>query len=169
MSEAENPFWTFSLALYGQPGVADECLGLQDTLGVNVNVLLFSAWIGVTAGIELEPADFRSVLGAVRNWDEAAVRPLREVRRNLKQFESNGAVTALRARVKCDELEAERIEQGLLYAVAGRLVGRRIEPAEALRRNLRAVIAWHTVDRSLQASPAVGDCPLLVSAAMSSA
>jgi len=34
-------FWAFSLALYGKPGVAPALLGLQDRLGVDVNLLLF--------------------------------------------------------------------------------------------------------------------------------
>jgi uncharacterized protein (TIGR02444 family) len=42
----DNDFWRFSLSVYAAPGVADECLALQDTRGVDVNLLLFCAWLG---------------------------------------------------------------------------------------------------------------------------
>ena len=41
---AVSPFWTFSLRIYGQPGVPPACLTLQDEHGVDVNVLLFALY-----------------------------------------------------------------------------------------------------------------------------
>ena len=41
-----TPFWDFSLAVYGRPGVAPACLALQQRHGADVNLLLFCAWFG---------------------------------------------------------------------------------------------------------------------------
>ena len=84
MLQCDNPFWRFSLAVYAAPGVADECLALQDTRGVDVNVLLFCAWLGSRR----DGADRQTILPpskpAVRPWRERVVQPLRGRRRDIK-------------------------------------------------------------------------------------
>ena len=47
MSAAAESFWDFSLALYGRPGVAPALIGLQDRLGLDVNMLLYCCWAGI--------------------------------------------------------------------------------------------------------------------------
>ena len=42
----DNEFWRFSLAIYKPPDVAAECLALQEAVGLDVNLLLFCAWLG---------------------------------------------------------------------------------------------------------------------------
>ena len=59
------------------------------------------------------PEGLARALEAAAPWQEGIVNPLRAVRRRLKG--RDGAdVQALRARIKADELEAERLEQALL-------------------------------------------------------
>lgn len=55
----ENRFWRFSLAVYAAPGVADECLALQERCGIDVNILLFCAWVGGARRILLTPSEHR--------------------------------------------------------------------------------------------------------------
>lgn len=112
-----NPFWDFSLAFYGAPGVAEACLALQDRSGMDggadVNLLLFCCWAG-RAGHRLTAAELERLLGASADWQGEVVRPLRAARRWLKA-EGGPAEGALRERIKALELEAERIEQDRLY------------------------------------------------------
>ena len=42
---ATTPFWRFSLKFYGQSGVSDACIALQDGCGIDVNLLLFLFWL----------------------------------------------------------------------------------------------------------------------------
>lgn len=168
MLDLDNPFWTFSVAVYGVPGVADECLVLQDRHGVNVNVLLFSAWTGAQKGLLLSAADFQVLTNAVRDWQVSVVKPLRAVRRALKPHATDdAAVAALRADVMRDELKAEQIEQGLLYAKAGLLDGARAQPHEAVRQNVAALMAWQKAERppTVAKADTVAGCPLLIAAA----
>lgn len=111
----DNPFWTFSLELYARPGVAPACLALQERHGLDVNLLLFCCWAG-TRGRSLGRAELDRLIETSRPWHEAAVRPLRGLRRWLKSQDSVPAELAesLRARVKADELAAEALEQWLL-------------------------------------------------------
>lgn len=118
--EIDNPFWQFSLRVYGSPGVAAECLELQDRLGLDVNVVLFAAWLGASRGIVLDQADLDRIEQMVSDWTAAVVRPLRTVRQTLKVMPviSDPEVQALRKRVADTELRAEQIEQAQLYRLS---------------------------------------------------
>lgn len=118
-SFTENEFWRFSLAVYASPGVAEECLTLQHRLDLDVNVLLFAAWLGWSRHIALSAQDLQAVAAEVRPWHETVVKPLREVRRLIKHRPEK-AVMALRGKVKAVELDAERVEQDMLFAFAAR-------------------------------------------------
>ncbi|KAA0598588.1 uncharacterized protein (TIGR02444 family) [Azospirillum lipoferum] len=109
-----NPFWDFSLAVYGRPGVPACCLALQDRCGVDVNVLLFAAWAGLHCGIRLSAEDLARTDGAVAGWRDEVVRPLRALRRRAKTEDD-----AFYRRMKAAELEAERVQQDRLFAAGG--------------------------------------------------
>ena len=113
-----NPFWQFSLRLYRVPGVAPACLRLQDEAGADVNVLFFLLW-NASRGVRLSAAAIARADTHVAPWREAAVKPLRAVRRSLKDddgLQDAAAAEAFRTRVKGLELEAERLQQEALYA-----------------------------------------------------
>lgn len=114
MTLSANPFWDFSLAVYGRPGVPACCLALQDRRGVDVNVLLFAAWAGLECGIRLSAADLARIDGTVSGWRDEMVRPLRALRRRAKAEDD-----ALYRRMKAAELEAERVQQDRLFAAGG--------------------------------------------------
>jgi len=107
--EAGNPFWEFSLGVYGREDVAAACLALQDRHGVDVNLLLYCAW----AGQILSAAEIARLVAATRSWQADVIGPLRAVRRHLKSVRA--APEHLRARIKTAELEAEAVEQQMLY------------------------------------------------------
>jgi uncharacterized protein (TIGR02444 family) len=108
-----NPFWEFSLALYGRPGVAPALLGLQDRRGVDVNLLLYCCWMG-SGGQLLSQADLARAGDVGLVWQQEIVHPLRAARRRLKQgfpglYEES--VETLRRRLGDIEIEAERVAQ----------------------------------------------------------
>ena len=111
-----NPFWAYSLALYGREGVEPACLALQDRYGLEVNLLLFCCWAG-SRGRRLSPAELESLASAGRAWREAVVEPLRQARRWLKGEGAafGAAAEALRQEIKASELAAEAIQQETLH------------------------------------------------------
>ena len=113
-----SPFWRFSLRIYGTPGVPAACLTLQDGSGVDVNVLLFGLF-AASQGRQFAAGDVAAIAAAIEPWKLHAVVPLRGVRRFLKDtpagFEAQD-IPALRQRVKMMELEAERLQQEVLYS-----------------------------------------------------
>ena len=113
-AEAHNPFWDFSLAVWGREAVETACLDLQESHGLDVNLLLFCGWAG-RRGRALDDADIARLIEAARPWREATVLPLRKLRKWLKgQSVAPGAAAGrLRERIKDDELQAEAIQQDL--------------------------------------------------------
>ncbi len=113
-AEAHNPFWDFSLAVWGRAAVEPACLDLQERHGLDVNLLLFCGWAG-RRGRALDDADIARLIEAARPWREATVLPLRRLRKWLKgQSVAPGAAAGrLRERIKGDELQAEAIQQDL--------------------------------------------------------
>lgn len=112
----DNEFWRFSLAVYEPADVANEALALQEAIGLDVNLLLFCAWLG-TRSIALSRSDIEAASRIVTRWHESVVRPLRSVRQQMK-VDYGDAFANLGARVKEIELEAEQIEQAMLFAYA---------------------------------------------------
>jgi uncharacterized protein (TIGR02444 family) len=113
----DNPFWQFSLRVYAQPEVAAECHDLQRVISINVNMLLFCSWIAVSRRVALGVADIRLLESEIHDWRILAVLPLREIRDTLKPASEmrHEAVQAFRKRILDSELQAEKIEQALLF------------------------------------------------------
>jgi uncharacterized protein (TIGR02444 family) len=136
----DNDFWRFSLKVYGQNGVADECLALQEGHGVDVNLLLFCAWTG-TRAIILSVAEIEEASRLAAEWNGIVVRPLRSVRRNLKASHA-ADMGQFRERVKAMEIEAEQIEQAILFAYAQRFrsTGANTSCGDAIAQNVNRYV-----------------------------
>ena len=148
MNDAPSLFWTFSLAVYREPAVQRECLELQDRYGVDVNLLLFCAFIGAVRGAVMPDRAVRLAAELVADWHRNIVANLREARRALKPLATESSpvaasAAALRENVKEMELEAERIEQTMLERWSAVHAGAwpRAEPAAAVAGNIRALFA----------------------------
>ena len=140
MAEADaqtgSPFWRFSLRFYRQPGVADACIALQDGCGVDVNLLLFLLWLAASKR-GVGHGEVAALYAKTLSWRDDVVAPLRAVRRKLKAGSSLvEAATAefFRTRIKAVELEAERLQQEALFALAGSLTTTADPSVEAAAR-----------------------------------
>lgn len=111
-----QPFWRFSLDRYGRAGVAPLCLALQDETGADVNLLLFGLWLG-GEGVRITPDGASRLAAIVDEWHAEVVRPLRGVRRRLKGWQvcADAPRETLRAAIQKWEIEAERLEQDMLF------------------------------------------------------
>jgi uncharacterized protein (TIGR02444 family) len=117
-----NPFWDFSLAVYRMPSVAEARLRLQDEAGVDVNLLLYFCWVATVRDKALDDSEIRKAVEATDAWRDRVVRPLREIRRSMKGGVPGMApesAEALRSEVKRIELQGERLQQDLLFRMAG--------------------------------------------------
>jgi uncharacterized protein (TIGR02444 family) len=170
-------FWDFSLDVYAQPGVQEECLALQERLSLDVNVLLFAAYAGARLGIALSARDLAELITATEDWQVSVVRRLRATRVSMKKWSEDNSdplqapAASLRLAIKQAELDAERIEHdrlalwasgraaNLADSLADSLAGSR---RQAVEQNLRLVIGHHA-----KASGGSADMPVrLVAAAL---
>jgi uncharacterized protein (TIGR02444 family) len=131
-------FWKFSLEFYADPPVSEVCLDLQDRHSVDVNVLLFVLWCA-SRDRSLSAQELEDVVASISGWQNEVVRPLRDVRRNLKRFAADLAlapISELREVVKKQELEAERLQQSLMEARFADIGSPASDRAAAARSNL---------------------------------
>ena len=105
-----SDFWSWAVAAYDAPGVAEACLSLQDHNEQNAPLLLWAAWVAVT-GRRPDEETIEAACDAARAYDTVIVSQLRAVRRTLKApipDVANDHREALRQQVKALELDAER-------------------------------------------------------------
>ncbi len=115
-----NGLKDYALALYGREGVSAACLLLQERTGLDVNLLLFAAWMGAHRGYPLDEQEVLQARGKVADWHAEIVRPLRAVRRRLKTGPlpaPSQATAQLREKLQGLEISAELIELEELSAL----------------------------------------------------
>jgi uncharacterized protein (TIGR02444 family) len=112
-------FWDFSLSLYAKPEVADCCLQLQDSYAGNVNLFLWSIWLG-RRQVRLTNDRLAAALELTQQWDMDYVQALRQLRRKMKlEFAQDlEAIASVRESIKEAELTAEKREQDWLEKFA---------------------------------------------------
>lgn len=116
----DNPFWRFSLRVYAQDAVREECLSLQEAFGIDVNILLFAAWLAAEREAMLDEPAIAAIEALAKPWHAAAVLPLRSARRQVKELSllSRPEIAGLRRKIAALELESEQVEQALLFELA---------------------------------------------------
>jgi uncharacterized protein (TIGR02444 family) len=114
----EDPLWRFSLGFYAVPRVARALITLQDRDGLDVNLILFALWLGLSGYGLLDRDALAAADQAVRAIRTEIVEPLRTLRRRLKG-NPDTSVQKLREDVKELELAAERVVQSRLARLAG--------------------------------------------------
>ena len=116
---ASESLWAYATRVYASPPVARACLRAQDDLGLDVNILLFAAWLA-DRGYALASAQVAAAEELCSAWRSDVVKPLRRTRRAWREAPPNA--DAYEA-IKGLELEAERHQLSFLESLGHRLVG----------------------------------------------
>lgn len=159
--------WRYALAVYGQEGVSDACLRLQDEAGVDVNVLLTALHTARLTGSAVTEADIAAADAAIAAWRDDIVTALRTIRRRLKEGPApapSRLTETLRTAVKQAELRAEQIEMAVLARHFAARVARPVENppqagrdggAEEIARQVVGTVAAFYAGRGRQAGGTV--------------
>jgi uncharacterized protein (TIGR02444 family) len=113
-------FKQFALELYGIEGVGAACLHLQNRHVLDVNLVLFAAFIGAKRRQMPTTSCLDAARSRVDAWHREVVRPLRAVRQRLKTGPApapNELTTRLRGKLQQVEIDAELIELDQLAAL----------------------------------------------------
>jgi uncharacterized protein (TIGR02444 family) len=113
----DDALWRFSLAFYTLPGVAQALIALQDRDQLDVDLMLFALWLGVSGRGRLSSDGLALADRAICTIRAEIVEPLRALRRRLRQ-EPGADVQCLREGVKALELAAEKLVQTRLARLA---------------------------------------------------
>ncbi len=146
MKFPDNPCWDFALIVYRRDGVAEACLALQESHGVDVNVLLFCCWLGESGRESLSAKEMADALALVDRWHRDVVRPLRAVRNRIKGGLGDIDVEysdPLRGQIMASELDAEHVEHMTLMAAFERPAAEPMPPAEARARDAAGNVALY--------------------------
>jgi uncharacterized protein (TIGR02444 family) len=152
-----GPHWTFVLELYNTDEVQQVCLLLQDNFGVDVSFLLTLLWYA-TDGVEFDDGDVEALDHTIASWRGEVVKPLRNIRREIKPTaKHDGVVAGFRNKIKSIEIEAEQIEIAMLMRAVDQrkmlgLPGTALQPASIVRtvEMVLAFYAAHTAAPSVQ-------------------
>ena len=113
MKFPKSELWDYSTQTYRLPGVEKACLKLQDSVGADVNVILYCCWLGDKRQL-LKDQDLITLARSPSPWQNAILKPLRNARRMMKQH-----IIAMPAELLDQtisnmtemEINAERMEQ----------------------------------------------------------
>jgi uncharacterized protein (TIGR02444 family) len=126
---AGRELWSFSQKLYERPGVARALITLQDEAGLDVNLVVFAIWHGLSGRGRLAEQKLDAAERAVYSIRVEVIEPLRALRRRLRTIVDND-IQRLRERIKALEIEAEEAAQLRLAGIAG--VGFTATPEQSL-------------------------------------
>lgn len=113
----DNPLWEYALRTYAREHVASACLDLQDRFGMDVNLLLYAAWLA-REGRRLTHEHLAALDAVVTGWRGSVIRPLRGLRRALDCYLPPPGVSIelnLAGELKTLELRAERQQHDMMY------------------------------------------------------
>ena len=135
--------WDWSVRAWTAEGVAESCLHLQDAAGQCPPLLLWAAWTART-GRPVDDDALEEACDIARAWQEAAIVPLRALRRSLKRRNpdlDDADREAVRLQVKAVELEAERRLLAALEALSPPSAG---PPRPVLEALVATARRWST-------------------------
>jgi uncharacterized protein (TIGR02444 family) len=134
------PIWDFVLIYYRQPGFSETAIMLQDSAGIDVNMILFLMWVAAQKR-SLSAAEVKAIGEKSHAWQRNVVVPLRGVRRLLKEnapLVEAAAAQDYRKKVQALEIEGEQLQ---LNAMAGLLAGVPTQPTPTAEAAARASLA----------------------------
>lgn len=154
MTARPNPFWEFSILLYGDARVAAACVAIQDRhtafADVDVNILLLCTWAAATGAEALDDDFLLRAMAIVGPWRRDVVLPLRTSRRTLERGIEPVPVELtqnVHAEVARAEREAESIEQLLLVELMGRPPSRAVSAEAATAQAATSFARYFTLLR----------------------
>ena len=109
--EQNNEFWRYSIRFYGEEGIQQICLELQDDYALDVNIVLYCHFLG-SRKLGLSSGQMADLQSLIVSWRKQVVSPLRMLRQYLK---TDSEATAVHAKVKLAELAAEQYQQSMMW------------------------------------------------------
>lgn len=108
----DNPFWQFSLLQWKNNALQQQLLDLQNIQNYRINFLLLSMWLSFEQK-DINP-HYTFLMDKSSEWHSNIVEPIRNARKTLSN-QNTLHTNALKKQLQACELQAEQIDQALLY------------------------------------------------------
>lgn len=132
-------FWQYSTGVYADPVVAARCLQLQDSAGVNVNMLLLLCWC-LTHGRLLTLKQWLTLKAAIAHSEQQLQRHRQQRRAAKPQHDAASQTHTAYAELKQQELALEAEQQAELVTAFNNM---RIDSADIAGINASVVAFIH--------------------------
>ena len=109
--KTKNPLWRFSKNIYRKGEVSETLLHLQDKFSIDVNMILFVAWLA-SINRSITTSDIQDAQKLVSLWRTKMIVPIRNIRRSVRNFPDTDY---LYANIKKLEIDTEKEELKILY------------------------------------------------------
>ena len=106
-----NPLWRFSTNIYMKEGVSEILLHAQDKYSVDVNMILFAAWLA-SINRSLTETDIETAQKLVKLWRTGIIIPIRKIRKVVKKIPGTDFFYES---IKKVEIDVEKEEVKILY------------------------------------------------------
>ncbi len=142
--KTKNPLWRFSKNIYRKGEVSETLLHLQDKFSIDVNMILFVAWLA-SINRSITTSDIQDAQKLVSLWRTKIIVPIRNIRRSARNFPDTDY---LYADLKKLEIDTEKEELKILYdnyiALSSKNKGG--QKLDLLESNLHALNGNHFFD-----------------------
>ena len=138
MNFSRIELWNYSLRFYDNPETEKAFIDAQNRLGADVNLILYLLF-RAQGGLRLDLDDIKNAENAVNSWRSGVIQPLREIRRNLKNYPHSlpkKDQAKIRREIKDLEIKTEQFQQQHMENLD--LKGRSTAPNDAAQHNLAA-------------------------------
>ena len=138
MNFSRIEFWNYSLRFYDDPETEKAFIDAQNRLGADVNLILY-LFFRAQGGHRLDLDDIKNAEDSVNSWRSGVIQPLREIRRNLKNYPHSlpkKDQAKIHLEIKDLEIKTEQFQQQHMQNLD--LKGRFTGPNDAAQHNLAA-------------------------------
>ncbi len=108
----DNPFWRFAVKTYCSEGVSEILLQVQDQFSVDVNMILYSAWLA-SENRSLTSKHASEVENSIELWRNEVIAPIRNLRVSLRSIVG---AELIRDDIKKIEIHAEKEQIKIMYS-----------------------------------------------------
>jgi uncharacterized protein (TIGR02444 family) len=121
LTDRAAALWNFALDFYALSDVSAALIELQDRAGLDVNLILFALWHGLSGRGRFDADRLTAAELAVGPIRMELIEPLRALRRRFAT-DPNADIQRLRTAIKEVELDAEKTALARLAGCAGPLI-----------------------------------------------
>jgi uncharacterized protein (TIGR02444 family) len=145
INSADNPFWCYSLSIYGQNNCAAFLLHAQNTHELDINVLLFIGWLAQQKKQFVITPQHKPL---IKHFQDDVTKRIRSLRIKAKSFNQPRLYQAMLEL----ELDAEYFEQVRLFGLLDHMHDIDLSFADIVKRSIEDYMVFERGKKGFEGS-----------------